>query len=144
MEGRHLRFKITETTSRSESHILAKRFPFCASVLSKTPRQPDDLTRAIFLCLQPYHFTRMDKNGTVRLRVAGKIFLPRVFLDYFAIFPENLSLIAIIACEVIVQSLASDGAPYARSSRLVLKRQRPPDGQASRPLSCGPSRGDDR
>jgi hypothetical protein len=73
----------------------------------------------------------MDKNGTVLLRVAGKIFLPRRFLDYLAILLENFSLIAIIACEVIVQSLASDGAPYARSSRLALKRQRPPDGQAS-------------
>src|SRR5438552_3046474 len=61
---------------------------------------------------------RVDKDGAVRLRVAGKVFLPGGFLDDLAAFPENLDLFAVVGPEVIVQGLPTDRAANARLSVL--------------------------
>ena len=56
----------------------------------------------------------MDKDRTVRLRVAGNVFLPGRLLDDLAVFAEHLGLFAVVPPEVIVQGFPTDGTAHPR------------------------------
>jgi len=53
-------------------------------------------------------------DGAVRLRVAGKVFLPRGFLYDLAVLPEHFNLLAVVGLEVIAKA----SLPMAQRTRV--------------------------
>src|SRR6266481_9641281 len=79
---------------------------------------PEAVRIALPPCCPRLQLARVDKNGPVRLRVAGSILLPHALLNSRPVFPEHFDLVTVLSPEIVVQGFSADGAPHPAVSIL--------------------------